>query len=199
MCSSDLTFAEGTPKEYSFIFVDGGITTYNNPAYMAFQMATAQPYHINWQTGVEQLLIVSVGTGNAPAQRANLKADDLWVLDHAKTIPSALMNAATAGWDMLCRVIGECRFGGSIDSEFGTMVVDADHPSSNWSGPKQFAYVRYDPLTTRKSLDDLGLSDIDAAAMQQMDDVSLIPDLYRLGQTYGERSLQLSHLAGFVP
>jgi hypothetical protein len=27
-----------------FVFVDGGITTYNNPAFLAFLMATVQAY-----------------------------------------------------------------------------------------------------------------------------------------------------------
>lgn len=196
-----VTFAEGTEHEYRYIFVDGGVTTHNNPAYMAFQMATAQPYHINWQAGVDQLLIVSVGTGNAPAQRMSLEAGDLNLLDHAKNIPSALMNAATAGWDMVCRMMGECRFGDPIDGEYGDMLLPpgGSARASNWTGPKQFAYVRYDPLTTQSQLDDLGLSEISSAAMQQMDNVSLIPDLYRVGQAYAKRYLQLDHLTGFVP
>ncbi len=37
----------GKLKKYQFIFVDGGITTYNNPAFMAFQTVTASPYGIN--------------------------------------------------------------------------------------------------------------------------------------------------------
>jgi hypothetical protein len=62
-------------------------------------------------------------------------------------MPSALMNAASAGWDMACRTIGECRFGGAIDNEFG----DGLEPEQS-TVPKQFAYVRYDPdVTTRAS------------------------------------------------
>jgi patatin-like phospholipase/acyl hydrolase len=196
-----VTFAKGTENEYTFLFVDGGVTTYNNPAYMAFQMATAEPYHINWKTGVDQLLIVSIGTGNAPMKKDNLKTEDLWLLEYAKSIPSALMNAATAGWDMVCRLIGECRYGGPIDSEFGAMMLPPGGAStrSNWTGPKQFAYVRYDPLTTQNSLNDLGLSHISEASMQQMDDVSMIPALYEVGETYADRYLDLHHLNGFVP
>ncbi|MEB3242427.1 MAG: patatin-like phospholipase family protein [Cyanobacteriota bacterium] len=198
-----MTFAEGTEDAYQFLFVDGGITTYNNPAYLAFQMATAAPYHIQWPTGVEQMLIVSIGTGNAPSRRENVKADDLWLLDHAKSIPAALMNAATAGWDMVCRTLGECRFGGEIDSEFGAMLMppggSSDPATANWTGPKQFAYVRYDPLTTQEQLNELGLSEVSEASMQKMDDVKMINTLYQLGQTYATRYLDLSHLEGFVP
>ena len=195
-----VTLAAGSDQEYRFIFVDGGVTTYNNPAYLAFQMATASPYNINWKTGVEQLLVVSVGTGNAPSNRANLKTQDLTVIDYAKTIPGALMNAATDGWDMVCRVVGECRYGHPIDSEIGAMIQMPGTPpeQSNWTGTKQFAYVRYDPLTSRAGLDALDLVDISDEAMALMDDVSLIPDLQRVGRAYAANHLSLDHLQGFL-
>ena len=195
-----VTFAAGTDREYQFVFVDGGVTTYNNPAYLAFQMATASPYKINWATGVDQMLIVSVGTGNAPAARLELQPEELWLIDHAKTIPSALMNAATAGWDMVCRLLGECRYGGELDREFGAMIQAPNTPAgeSNWSGSKQFAYVRYDPLTSRKGLDELGLPDVTEEALSRMDDVKLIPDLQRVGAAFAQRHLRIDHLAGFV-
>jgi patatin-like phospholipase/acyl hydrolase len=217
-----VTFAPDTDREYEFVFVDGGVTTYNNPAFMAFQMATAQPYHINWETGVDQLLIVSVGTGNAPAARPDLREEELWLLDHAKTIPSALMNAATAGWDMVCRVLGECRFGGQVDREFGDMIQAPHTPAdqSNWTGAKQFAYVRYDPLTNAEGLMKIGLADVSfeeyekmskkkqqrvkedlkpmVDKLAKMDDVSLITELQQVGVAYGKTYVSLDHLAGFV-
>jgi len=195
-----VTFAEGTDKEYRFVFVDGGVTTYNNPAYLAFQMATASPYKIGWTTGVDQLLIVSVGTGNAPAAQPDFSPGELSRLGLAISVPSALMNAATEGWDMVCRVLGECRFGGEVNREFGAMIQDPNTPSgeSNWSGAKQFAYVRYDPLTSRKGLDELGLPDVSAEAVSRMDDVKLIPDLQRVGVAFAQRHLNIDHLTGFV-
>lgn len=70
-------------QAYTFVFVDGGVTTYNNAAFLAYQMATAEPYRLNWKTGTDQLLIVSVGTGSAPAARPDLKPGDLWLMDNA--------------------------------------------------------------------------------------------------------------------
>lgn len=192
-----VTFAPCTPNEYQFIFVDGGVTTYNNAAFLAFQMATAAPYKMNWATGVDKMLIVSVGTGSAPKARPGLEADDLWLLDHAKSIPSALMNAASAGWDMACRMLGECRHGGSIDSEIGNMVMAPGDPA-NFSGAKQFAYVRYDPDVSRAGLDALGLSDIDPAHVQLMDSVKYIAEMQRVGAAYAASHLRIDHLRGFV-
>jgi len=195
-----VTLASGTDQEYSFVFVDGGMTTYNNPAWMAVQMATTSPYGINWRTGVDQLLVVSVGTGNAPTARPDLRPEEMWLLDHAKSIPMALMNAATDGWDMVCRTVGECRFGAPVDREFGSMIQSPGTPpdQSNWSGAKQFAYVRYDPLTSRVGLDSLGLTQIPEQDLAAMDDVGKIPELRQVGSAYAEHHLSLDHLSGFI-
>jgi predicted acylesterase/phospholipase RssA len=189
-----VTFAEGTDKEYSFIFVDGGVTTYNNPAFLAFQMATAAPYQLNWKTGVDQLLIVSVGTGSAARAQPELQADDMNLIHSAKNVPSALMNAASAGWDMACRTLGECRFGPPIDREVGAMLATPGAPA-NFTGPKLFSYVRYDPDVTQAGLNALGLNDIDAANVQVMDSVEHIPAIQRVGTTYAARNVKLAHLA----
>jgi patatin-like phospholipase/acyl hydrolase len=53
--------------EKTFVFVDGGVTPYNNPAFLMYRMATQKPYGLNWKTGEKELLIVSVGTGSAPS------------------------------------------------------------------------------------------------------------------------------------
>jgi len=71
--------------------------------------------------------------------------------------------------------------------------------ASNWTGPKQFAYVRYDPITTQQQLNDLDLFQISEASMQKMDDVSLIGELYQVGKTYADRYVDLDHLTGFIP
>lgn len=192
-----VTFAENTPDEYTFIFVDGAVTTYNNPAYLAFQMAATKPYAINWQTGAELMLVVSVGTGSAANARLNLKGDDLWLLDHAKNIPSALMNAANASTDMVCRVLGECRHGGIIDSEFGDMVMSSPD-EANFTGNKLFTYLRYDPDLSQAGLNDLGLKDIEAFKVQQLDSVSAIPDMQRVGNQYAAQHVDINHFKGFV-
>ena len=49
-----------------FLFEDGGVTPYNNPAFLLFLMATSAPYRLQWPTGPERLKLVSVGTGTMP-------------------------------------------------------------------------------------------------------------------------------------
>ena len=187
---------EGGDSPYSFVFVDGGVTTYNNPAYLAYQMATAAPYGVNWQTGVDNMLIVSVGTGHAANARPDLTEGDLWLLDHAKNIPSALMNAAADGWDMSCRITGECRFGAEIDREFGSMQVR----KSDWGKDpgRHFSYVRYNPDITAAGLRRLGLRAVDPVAVSKLDSTDHIPDIQKVGIAYANKYVNAkSHLSGF--
>lgn len=192
-----VTFAAGTPQEYQFVFVDGGVTTYNNPAFLAFQMATAAPYKIQWPTGTDKLLIVSVGTGSTAARRPDVEPEDMNLLHHATSIPGALMNAAMAGWDMACRTLGECRYGAPIDREFGDMVM-APGAASTSSVPKQFAYLRYDPEVSQAGLDALGLSQLKAKHVQVMDSVEHIDKIQQVGRSYARQVVSLEHLRGFV-
>ena len=92
------------------------------------------------------------------------------------------MNAASDGWDMSCRIIGECRFGEPIDREVGDLVVR----KSDWGkDPKRhFAYVRYNPDVTAEGLRKLGLAKISAEAMSKMDSTDHIADIQRVGTVY---------------
>lgn len=196
-----VTLGAGTAKAQTFVFVDGGVTTYNNPAFLAFEMVTAAPYGVNWATGTDRLLLVSVGTGSAAFARPGLQAEDLWLLDHARHIPRALMNGASAGWDMACRVVGDCRHGGILDREAGDLVSLAGggaEGATRTTAAKQFSYLRYDPDVSRQGLDALGLADVDEAGLQQLDAVEHIADIRRVGVAYAAQAVRPCHLEGFA-
>jgi hypothetical protein len=107
------------------------------------------------------------------------------------------MNAASAGWDMTCRTLGICRHGRPIDREIGDMVSPSpDDP--NWTGPKLFTYLRYDPDVSLEGLKDLGLTDIDPSKVHLMDSVDHIPDIRRVGITYAAKHVQPAHFDGFI-
>lgn len=138
-----------------------------------------------------------MGTGNYAKARPDLDADDLDLLDHARNVPGALMNAATAGWDMACRLLGECRHGAPIDREIGDMVATTES-GPNWTGAKQFAYVRYDPDVTRAGLDALGLTKVSEEHVQLMDSVKFIPEIQRVGKAYAAAHFDINHFRGFI-
>jgi patatin-like phospholipase/acyl hydrolase len=73
-----ITINPRNPKK--FIFVDGGVTMYNNPAFQLFLMATSEPYRLGWQTGENEMLIVSIGTGTSAGAKATLWVEDMTLL-----------------------------------------------------------------------------------------------------------------------
>jgi uncharacterized protein len=80
--------------EDEFIFVDGGVTMYNNPAFQLFLMATIEAYNLGWPVGEKEMLLVSIGTGINPKANANLAPGQMNLIYNASSIPSALMSAA---------------------------------------------------------------------------------------------------------
>jgi hypothetical protein len=131
-------------KDKEFVFVDGAVTMYNNPAFQMFLMATVDRYWVRapekrWAAGADKMLIVSVGTGTSPNARYGLDPDEMNLLFNATTIPSALMLAALTEQDLLCRVFGDCLAGDPLDREVDTLMSS--------SGPlareqKLFTYLR---------------------------------------------------------
>jgi hypothetical protein len=190
------------PRERKeFVFVDGGVTMYNNPAFQMFLMATLDRYwgakpEARWGTGADRMLIVSVGTGTSPAARQSLQPHEMNLLFNATTIPSALMFAALSEQDLLCRVFGDCRAGETIDREVGDLVGSA--------GPlpreqKLFTYLRYNAELTREGLDALGCREIEPDSVQKLDSVANILDLRRVGKRVAETGVREQHFKGFVP
>jgi hypothetical protein len=117
-------------------FIDGGITAYNNPALIAYLMATLPCYGMNWPTGEDQLQVVSIGTGITRAKVSETLRRYVSALSYAAVVPSGLMESISKEQDMLCRVMGRCLHGSAIDSEMGDLM---DLPNN----PKAFTYVRY--------------------------------------------------------
>src|SRR5918999_673795 len=175
-----------------FIFVDGGITMYNNPSFQAFLTATVEPFNVKWPAGADRMLLVSVGTGTSPDANADLRPDEMNLLYNASSIPSALMFAALNEQDFICRVFGNCLAGDLLDREVWDMIGKKGPVQ-----PKLFTYMRYNAELTRHGLDELGLTDIEPKNVQQLDSVEFVGDLRRVGSTVAERKVKAEHFAGF--
>jgi predicted acylesterase/phospholipase RssA len=178
-----------------FVFVDGGVTMYNNPAFQMFLMATVSHYWAKapvdlprWKTGPDDMLIVSVGTGTSAGQNFSLRPEEMTLLFNASTIPSALMYAALNEQDFLCRVFGDCVEGSPLDREVGTMM-----PSHGPLDAKLFRYARYNAELTPEGLQALGCGKIDPAKVQQMDQVEAIDDLRTVGKAVAAQRVKAEH------
>ena len=181
-----------TVGQRDFVFVDGGVTMYNNPAFQLFLMATLDSYRLGWRATESDLLLVSVGTGTSPKTDDHLHPGDMNLLFNVGSVPAALMHAALNEQDLLCRVFGRCRHGAPIDLEVGDLRT----------GPgvleqRLFAYVRYNAELTRSGLDGLGLPDVVPEHVQRLDSVEHIDALRRVGQALSVE-VELDHFAGFL-
>jgi hypothetical protein len=176
----------------TFVFVDGGLTMYNNPAFQLFLMATVEPYKLRWPAGEEQMLLVSLGTGSAAAANDSLRPSQMNLLYNATSIPAALMSAASHEQDLLCRTFGRCLAGAPLDGEVGDMI-DAGGPVK----PKLFTYLRYDCDLSRDGLDDLGISPtIRADDVQKLDATDHMDALREIGELSASQ-VREGHFVGF--
>ena len=177
----------------TFIFVDGGVTMYNNPAFQAFLMATVDPYKVQWETGSDKILLVSIGTGVNALANDKLKTTQMHLAYELKTIIPALMFAAKNEQDFLCRVFGDCKTGLRLDNEIDDMIGRAG-PTKD----KLFTYMRYDADVTQAGLAGIGLPDIQCEQVQAMDSVEHVDKLQRLGEAVAARDLRTEHYRPFL-
>lgn len=184
--------------EKTFVFVDGGVTPYNNPAFLLYRIATQQPYGLNWKTGEKELLIVSVGTGSAPSPGVY---DHL--LETLKELPNNLMYAMQVDQDINCRTVGRCIFGAPIDRELGDMIpLDKEDKIFDLGSDanRHFSYVRYNADLSENGLEKLKLSHIDSDKVRQMDSVEYMPQLREVGKATGIQQVKVkNHFSHFLP
>lgn len=190
----------------TFVFVDGGVTPYNNPAFLMYRMATAAPYRLNWKSGEGNLLIVSVGTGSASSP--SFKSTNL--VANVAGLPGHLMYAISNEQDINCRTVGRCTYGPWIDSELFDMTcrsVAAGCDRNAWlASPhipltedlgREFLYARHNADLSREGLDLMGFSQIRPEDVQKLDSVDHMDDLLAVGRKAGEQ-VDLAHFGSFA-
>ncbi|HYC71913.1 MAG TPA: patatin-like phospholipase family protein [Opitutaceae bacterium] len=171
------------------LFVDGGMTPYNNPALIAALMATLPAYNIRWPAGPGRLQLVSVGTmtKRTRLEKAAFMNVEVGIVDSIGFAARALLDAAAIEQDLLCRVLGDCVFGAAIDQELG----DLRGPGLLGAGEKKFRYVRYNEVLTP---DEVAAFEQRCGCKFDLDSLQLIPALIDFGAAYAERHVRREHL-----
>jgi len=194
----------------TFVFVDGGVTPYNNPAFQLYRMATEPAYRLNWQKGEKNLLIVSIGTGAAESLGATAAAPNKNILSNVAGLPGELMYAMQIDQDINCRMVGRCTYGGALDRELldlvPRMTTEGMTLDQQYAAPlvplstdlgRNFLYARYNADLSRQGLDRLGFQRVDPTSIQKMDAVENMETLLAIGQKAGE-AIQREHLGSFI-
>ena len=184
----------------AFLFVDGGMTPYNNPAFVLYRMATEPAYNLNWATGEDKLLLISIGTGLTPSRDSNVRTIDRNIIQTLPSVISALMNGSGVEQDICCRQIGRCVYGEAIDRELGDMISrdssDRTIPLARDLG-KKFLYARYNIDISQPGLDKAGMPNIKAKSVAKLDSVAAIPQLEIIGEKLAQQ-VKLEHFGHFV-
>jgi patatin-like phospholipase/acyl hydrolase len=170
----------GYKSKKVFAFEDGGVTPFNNPAYLLYTMATLPEYRLQWPDGKQRMSLVSIGTGRVNTGRGD-KLEET-ILGQAMSLPAALIGSTQWIQDLLCRQHGECRHGSPLDSELGDMI--RENPQA------KFLYARYDRM--------MGEADFEAAKRISskgfsLDNIELIDFLREMGAEYARDNVRIEH------
>jgi uncharacterized protein len=194
----------------TFVFVDGGVTPYNNPAFLLYRMATEPAYRLNWKKGEENLLLISVGTGAAESLGATAASPNKNIVSTVAGLPGELMYGILVDQDLSCRSVGRCTFGAHLDREVLDLVprqiregmtVEEQYaapvvPLSSDLG-RNFLYARYNADLSATGLKNLGLPQINATSIQKMDAVENISALLQVGRAAAAR-VEAAHFGSFL-
>lgn len=178
----------------TFVFEDGGITPFNNPAFLLYRMATQPAYRLEWKTGEKSLLLVSVGTGAAPNVGNSAGKN---ILVNLQGLPSALMYGIQVEQDVNCRIFGRCVHGLPIDREMGDLLLPDDAAGGADHG-RYFRYVRYNADLSPDGLEQVNIDPMLAPSVQQLDAVGQIDNMRAVGRAVARQDVSLGHLGPFV-
>ncbi|SEE10981.1 Patatin-like phospholipase [Rhizobiales bacterium GAS191] len=173
------------------LFVDGGLTPHNNPALILLLAATLRPYGLNWQTGPDNLTIISIGTGSFRPTLSWIEAKRLRAIGLA--IRSLLATSADSVelTMTLMSWLGTSPLSWPINSELGDLAA-----STPPSGPL-FRFLRYDVKLEQDWLAaQLGetISAGELRHLRQIDDPAIIPAIYQLGRKAAAFQMRREHL-----
>jgi hypothetical protein len=199
-----------TDPSKTFVFVDGGVTPYNNPAFLLYRVATEPAYRLNWKKGEDSLLIVSIGTGAAESLGATAARPNKNIVSTVAGLPGELMYGIQVDQDVSCRTIGRCTFGAHLDREIMDLIpresregmtLDEHYeapavPLSTNRG-RHFLYARYNADLSGDGLKNLGFPQLDATSIQKMDAVGNIPALIDIGRAAAQR-VEPKHFGPFL-
>lgn len=174
-----------------FLFLDGALTSYNNPAFKLFQMATLPQYKLQWSTGAENMLMISVGTGLLSRSIAENDSSEANFLHALPAAMQALMFASTTEQDLLCRSFAKVLAGDDIDGEVGSLIDTKPIGSE-----ALFSYARYNADLSPKALISAGFERFKTRSFS-IDAVDAVQPCMEIGQWVAENKVHQSHFEGF--
>lgn len=191
---------------HNYEFIDGGVSSYNNPSLQLFLEATDPQYKFGWPSGTDKLLLLSLGTGFNSITVDEGKASGFNLLDWARYSVHGLLGDANLQQNVLMRLIGEHPVGPVVVSAAEREAVTASGApgeaaltflDSGLGAKKLLTYQRITVSLTRERLDGLGLKDVDPVKVREMDAVDQIENMQRVGAAVAREQVKMDVLKQF--
>ncbi len=195
---------KGNPQ--SFEFVDGGVSSYNNPALQVFLEATVPDYGNGWPASVDGMLLISLGTGFNSVAIDPGKASGYNILDWAKYMVKELMNEANLQQNVLMHLLGQRpTTARAATTEFISSGAVKGIPNENaldlvsqgLGEQKILTYQRITVGLTQQRLQAMGLGDIDPIKVREMDAADQIGNMKRIGEVVAKEQVHMEALKSF--
>jgi uncharacterized protein len=176
------------------LFIDGGVSPHNNPSLQALMVATMQGYKFGWNTGADNILLVSVGTGKANAS-VDLSGcgTDVAAVQALLALKNLMEDCGDLVETVMQWISRPTPTARTIDREMGTAGPVLG------GGGGMLTYHRYNAIFTTDWFEKMGLDlqeTVDAAYlanMQEMDRPENLDGLARLGMAMAEKQVDIAH------
>src|SRR5262245_4681554 len=162
-------------------FIDGGVSPFNNPALMSVMYATMTGYRLDWPTGADGLLVVSVGTGAADPSVTHAEV----AAKQAVNALLSLMNDTATLQEILMQWLSSSRTARLFDLEIGDLQSDLV------GSTPVLSYLRYNVDLRRDAVKDLDptLEDEVIESLSAMDAPENMDTLHHLGAVAARRDI----------
>lgn len=205
------------------LFVDGGVSPHNNPALEMLLQAGLPSYKLNWTLSPDDLLMISIGTGQFRARLGprepllsgwkswlvrridrNILSDVEEAAFAAKTLRGVVADSALYVLKVM-QALSHPRFSWYINAEIegleGEVLLAAMKRDDAVANRGLLRFQRYDlPLEMGLVPPHLDVKATKAKRMEffEMDDPSKIDELYRLASEAAAKQVSMADFAGFV-
>ncbi|MFQ3243419.1 MAG: patatin-like phospholipase/acyl hydrolase [Arenicella sp.] len=193
----------GLPTEPDLgMFIDGGVSTANNPAMQLFLVATLSGFPYRWPAGEDQLSIVSIGTGSWKRGLEKKSLRKPGNLFWANQVPEMLMQDAGDNVELMMQYLSN-----SPTNRYSNFEIQ-DLANDVLMGKPAFAYTRYNAeIETADNFQKHSksrnqqiievLSKYDQASIErlrEMDNGGNTKELLELGDLFAEEEVADAHI-----
>lgn len=175
-------------------FVDGAVSPHNNPAFQLFMLSTIKGYEYHWQTGDENLFILSLGTGSWSKRCKNVNNKfkfNLSAKDAVTSILSIMDDNAELNQLMMQWLGTATGVVDDVDSLVGNLQAETLAEKS------LFSYMRYNPQLDKDWLAEalsLHYSENEIQTVRKMDSIDSMEMLTEIGRAYAKHIMHAEHI-----